>query len=591
MSNLNTKKDATTPSAMNQNIVNNIKYVVVMMMENRSFDHILGAFPGVNGIDTSNPYYNLSNPAVNSGTQYQQNPVNVDSQPQPPPTLPQFDPYHCFGAMMTEVYGPLCTGYLSSAGGAITGYIDGVAQPLNPATDPYYPNQTMCGYYSTNGPEQKYNGAMSYFEYLPPGTSGRLNVLHTLAENFVVCDNWFCDTPSETFPNRFFVHAATNMGYNDDNNAPSATSETDLWGANTLYAQLDQIIGPVPGQPVPNWYVYGWPGGTYNNEKLNAAQFDSDWFEYCHQAPKSQYNRDISNFTADVAAGMLPFYSFLMPSLNFPQSGDVGNSMHPNCDVRLGENYIAQVYNALRNSNIWNNTLLIITFDENGGIYDHETPWAPATPPDSITYPVDANGNPASNPLFDYSVLGPRIPAILVSPWLANPNGSNKPFTASDAQVDSTQYQNTTIPRFVQDLCEAQNNGNSSIGGYFLTQRDLNANSIANSPFWLTKPSPGPQITVPAYTGNDMYGNPIAPWGTCRMIDPNCTPTNLLEMKPTETAMHFARGYLYYYPGHPDSGKPLTREFKTNLELLQYMDERKKAARNYALQGKPALSR
>jgi hypothetical protein len=76
-------------------------------------------------------------------------------------------------------------------------------------------------------------------------------------------------------------------------------------------------------------------------------------------------------------------------------------------------------------------------------------------------------------------------------------------------------------------------------------------------------------------------------------VDPEdlCPPSNMLEMKPSETAMHFARGYLYFYPGHPDSGKPLTKEFKTNMELLEYMDERKEAARKYALQGKPALSR
>ena len=584
MSNPNTKTNATGAPAMNPNIVNNIQHVVVLMMENRSFDHILGAFPGVNGIDTSNPYYNLADPSDNTGTQYQQNSVNVLSQR-------QFGAAHLFPYQMTEVYGPACTGYLKAAGGAITGYSKGQPVPLS-AT--YNPTQTMCGYYSTNGPDLG-NSSMSYFEYLSAGTPGRLNVLHTLAENFVVCDNWFCDTPTETFPNRFFVHAATNKGYNDDNGYPSATFETTLWNALTLYAQLDLINAPEPRQPVPNWYFYGWAGGNYNGQPYSAAQFDSDWFEYCTNAPPSQYNRDISQFADDVAAGNLPFYSFLMPSLNFPLDGPNGNSMHPDGDVRLGENYIAQVYNALVNSNIWNNTLLIITFDENGGIYDHETPpaGATATPPDLYTYPVDANGNSEPQPLFDYSVLGPRIPAILVSPWLANPNGSNQPFTESDAQVDSTQYQNTTIPRFVQDLFEAQSNGNTKIGSYSLTQRDLNANSIANSPFWLTELSPDPEYPtyIAPYTGTDINDYYIAPWGTCLVTESNCPPSGMMEKKPSETVMHFVRGYLYFYPGHPDSAKPLTKEFNTNLELLKYMDERKEAARKYALQGKGARPR
>jgi len=451
----------------------------------------------------------------------------------------------------------------------------------------------MCGYYSTNG-EDLSNSSMSYFEYLQAGTPGRLNVLHTLAENFVVCDNWFCDTPSETFPNRFFVHAATNKGYNDDNGNPSATYETSLWNAPTLYEHLDAIN---PGEI--NWAFYGWAGGYYydpitkRKRYYQSAQFDSDWFAYCNQPEVAgQFNRNIANFTTDIANGNLPFYSFLMPSLNFPFDGPDGNSMHPDGDVRLGENYIAQVYNALRNSDIWNKTLLIITFDENGGIFDHVTP-LPATPPDTITFPVDSNGNPSQEPFFDYSVLGPRLPAILVSPWLANPNGSNQPFTASDAQVDSTQYQNTTIPRFVQDLFEARNNGNSSIGGYSLTRRDASANSIAASPFWLNEASAACPTMIDTYTGTDINGYYIAPWGTCLSVDPEdlCPPSNMLEMKPSETAMHFARGYLYFYPGHPDSGKPLTKEFKTNMELLEYMDERKEAARKYALQGKPALSR
>ena len=561
---------------MNPTIVNNIKHVVVMMMENRSFDHILGAIPGVSGV-LGNTYSNLPNPAEPANDhnvlQYPA-PITVNCQP-------QFDPDHGFGGMMTEIFGPAATAYMSPQG-ALTGY-DDANRPI-PVNEAYGPTQTMCGYYSTNANQDSSQGtnAMTYFEYLPAGTTGRLNVLHTLAENFVVCDNWFCDTPSETFPNRFFVHAGTNMGFNDDNNDPSKNSEADLWNALTIYEQLDaiyaQLNGSNPGQA--NWAVYGWPGGIYDGFHYNSAQYDSDWFAYCNQKPfASQFNRDIANFRDDVTNGELPFYSFLMPSLNFPAAGDVGNSMHPSGDVRLGENYIAQVYNTLRNSAIWNNTLLIITFDENGGIYDHVTPPA-AVPPDGFQY----YGQGETNPSFDYSLLGPRIPAILVSPWLANVNGFSSGF-----QVDGTKYQNSSIPRFVLDLFEAQNNGNASIGDYTLTARDASANSVTSSSFWLTEASTECPTEITIYT--EINNNPIPPWGTCLSTASDCSPTGMLDAKPTEAALNFAKSSLFFYPGHADSGKPLTKEFQTNLELLKYMDERKEATRKHAQRGKPAPPR
>ncbi len=116
--------------------------------------------------------------------------------------------------------------------------------------------------------------------------------------------------------------------------------------------------------------------------------------------------------------------------------------MHPPSDVRYGENYLAAVYNSLFGQlqdkatgqwhyvcPDWDKTLLIVTFDENGAIYDHAVP--PVTQsPDGI----DANGYN-----FDFTSLGPRIPALLISPWLG-------------AGVDHTQYQNTSILRCIQDM-------------------------------------------------------------------------------------------------------------------------------------------
>jgi len=125
-----------------------------------------------------------------------------------------------------------------------------------------------------------------------------------------------------------------------------------------------------------------------------------------------------------------------------------------------GENYLAAIYNALIASPTWDKTLLIVTFDENGGIYDHLRPPLTAPPvPGKIAH-GDYHGIHAE---FDFSLLGPRIPAILISPWL-------KP------GVDHTQYQNTSILRLLEDLMAAQDSQ-----PLFLTRRDQNAKSIAEA--------------------------------------------------------------------------------------------------------------
>jgi phospholipase C len=519
-------------AAMNPNIVNNIKHVVVVVMENRSFDHIYGDFPEVNGINPLNP--NLQAINVANQSQYFCNPG------------------HDFLSMMSDIFGTGCTGYVS--GQPLQGVAPSIPTPIVPA-----PTANMSGFEHTHGTKN----VMSYFQYLPQGNPGRLNVLHSLAENYVVCDNWFCDTPSCTTSNRFFVHAATNRGYNDYNPAtPTSDNTTTMFGANNIYQQLDRIN---PGSI--NWAHYGWPQASY----------DSELFGYCYNFP-NQFAKNISDFSSDVASGNLPFYTFINPSLNNPGYPLVGNSMHPSSDIRLGENLIAQVYNTLvAHSDIWENTLLIITFDENGGFYDHVPP--PSTvSPDGINYcpssPDSASSTEGYPAYFDYSILGPRVPALLISPWLANPNVSKNTF-----QVDSSQYQNTSIPRFLQDLLQAQVNGNNQIGSYSLNSRDAIAQSFANSPHWQSSSQLSPIIITPYSTPIPAWGTPFQPNGN------NWPPSNPGEYltKPNESVLDFTREYMFFYPGHADSGKPLTQEFKTNLELATYIRERKQAARNYAL--------
>ncbi len=97
-------------------------------------------------------------------------------------------------------------------------------------------------------------------------------------------------------------------------------------------------------------------------------------------------------------------YTFLEPSWDA-----TGNSQHPNYNVALGEQLIHDVYYALRNGPAWNQTLLIVTYDEHGGCYDHVPPPSGAVPPDNS---VGEYG-------FDFKRFGPRVPTVLVSPLIA----------------------------------------------------------------------------------------------------------------------------------------------------------------------------
>jgi phospholipase C len=110
------------------------------------------------------------------------------------------------------------------------------------------------------------------------------------------------------------------------------------------------------------------------------------------------------DFRAAAAAGTLPAFTFLEPSW-----ASTGNSQHPNYDVALGEQLIHDVYEALRAGPGWNQTLLVLTYDEHGGCYDHVSPPWGATPPD----------NTAGEFGFAFDRFGARVPAVLISPLIA----------------------------------------------------------------------------------------------------------------------------------------------------------------------------
>lgn len=504
---------------MNPLIKEKIKHVVVLMFENRSFDHLLGAMPEVNGLfdeqGLKQDVYNLCDPLKPPG------PDNLKQLPFPiTPGISERtyirNPNHSFAGVMADLYGP----------GTI-GVIRGEA--LHPPCKTY--PATNSGFIHTNyvqagppGYPEQYS-VMAYFEW------ESMQVFHRLAKEFVVCDNWFCDFPGHTNPNRAFMHCATTGHMLMDCNTSDVFEPT-------IFERLESMD--------KDWKMY-MPAATdiADTAFLNNLVNSKKWPAH----PDNCTDVLLSQFCTDVQLGQLPFYSFICPWKFCGQDP----SMHPASPVEAGENLLAGVYLVLRNSSLWENTLLIVNFDENGGLYDHVRPPA-VTPP----YPGEncEMVSEGSRPyLFDYSTLGPRIPVLLISPWL------NK-------GIDSTRLQNTSILRFLFDLASG------FTAPSYLTERDLNASSVAlalENHFRSTAREDCPEALP-------VYENFVFHDGICNTINPT-EPE--LQSAPADYIVEIAMEYVVGLPGHPDSNKIVQKQFATTRDLLAYLQERKEAARVY----------
>jgi len=296
-----------------------IEHVVVLMLENRSFDSMLGRLyedrADFNGIPKNaiNTWHDKPYPAWTSPM-----PLSTDSARIPTP-----DPNELFPDMTEQIFG---VGKPRRAPGAMGGFVANYAK-----TTTHRPGDVMHGF----TPEQ-------------------LPVLSTLAKSFGVCDDWYASAPCQTWPNRFFLHTGTAGGY--VNNEPYHFPYT----MNTVFNLLADANR--------TW-------GIYYHDIPQAATLSRIWLDL----PTHLHRYD--DFVADARAGKLPNYSFIEPQyFSEPLSRAMPNDQHPPHDVRYGERLIARTYDALRSGPGWKKTLFVILYDEHGGIYDHQPP-PRATPP------------------------------------------------------------------------------------------------------------------------------------------------------------------------------------------------------------------
>jgi phospholipase C len=215
----------------------------------------------------------------------------------------------------------------------------------------------------------------------------RIPVLTTLAEEFAVCDRWFSSVPGPTLPNRAYAHGATSNGRVDMNPLSYAR-------INTLYEYLDQFN--------VSSKVYCFDGNTL-----------AIVFPFVHK-DGDKFLGSFEDFLDDCHNDDLPTYAFIEPRYN--NSVDDATHMaffasdqHPDNSVHHGEEFIAQVYQAIRSSDAWESTLFVIVYDEHGGLYDH------VPPPSGVPNPDNKNDLPSG---FDFTRLGVRVPAVLISPFI-----------------------------------------------------------------------------------------------------------------------------------------------------------------------------
>lgn len=395
---------------------NQIQHVFVLMLENRSFDHLLG-FSGITGTDaeTKQPtkINGLTGKEFNTylGINY---PVK-----QPADFLMPVDPGHEFLDALEQ----LCGHNATYTGGA----------PYPPINNSGF----VTNYVTTKTPHEGHPPD-NFGEVMKCYSPAQLPVLNALAKEFALCDNWFSSVPGPTWPNRFFVHAASSGGLD---HSPT-TKEITSWEASHGFAFEH---GTIFDRLNKSWRLYR--GENFLTDIFpNAAALKG--IEFYDALP-------FHRFATDLASPNYPRYTFIEPSygniLNNTYKG--GTSQHPLDDVTSGERLIKQTYEALRKSPLWNNSLLIITWDEHGGFYDHVPPPKAVTPGDKTVTPGNLNQYG-----FSFDQYGVRVPALIISPFIPK------------NIIDHRLYDHSSVPATIEKLFSLAP----------LTKRDAQANNVTS---------------------------------------------------------------------------------------------------------------
>ena len=391
-----------------------VKHVVYYMLENRSFDHVCGWLyendpESINFIGDSRPFDGASTDMFNIGADGKPVYLSKYEDGRAPgdfnlAALEQ-DPYHDISDVMRQLFYEDLDGY----------------------TDQSPPN--MGGFVWNNGT----NEVMRTF------SPEQLPVLAGLAKAFGVSDEWFCSMPTGTTVNRAI--SLTGSALKELNNFQNG-SDYEYWPKSSHRPSIWKTLW---SNGISDWKMFHsieWLNFVYSYQLFlqgqipavdaNVAPYLKAWPDdnkSPDQKATSKYLGSITQFLEQAKSGELPAFSFIEP-IWIANEGTT--SYHQGGDLVPGEVALNEIYDALRSGPNWDDTVLVITFDEHGGIYDHVAPPRAANP-----WPNDVEDG------FKYDLMGPRVPTIVVSPLVKE----NTVFRAGGA----TPYDSTSILATVLD--------------------------------------------------------------------------------------------------------------------------------------------
>ncbi|HZU85568.1 MAG TPA: alkaline phosphatase family protein [Polyangiaceae bacterium] len=380
-----------------------IDTVFVLVLENRSFDHLFG-FSGLSGVDAATGEHT----AIDGLTGTESNTFQGKGYPvvRGADWAMPADPAHEFPDTLDQLCGP------------------GVRY-----VPPYPPIHNSGFVDSYDHVDSRLPGEiMKCFD-----TPRQLPVLHALAEEYAICDHWHASMPGPTWPNRMFVHAATSGGLD---HSPS-TSDIVLWETLDGFSfKNGSIFDALKRHHVP-FHLYS------GDEFPMVAALKGIDLGDVHR---------IDDLVHDLRTKR-PFpyrYVFIEPSYEILRDYRGSTSMHPLADVRDGERLVKTVYEAVRASEAWPRSLLVVTWDEHGGFYDHVAP--PAAVPPGDTAPRSKHNQYH----FTFAQYGVRVPALVISPLVRK------------GTVDHRVYDHASIPATLEAL----------FGMTPLSDRDKHARSL-----------------------------------------------------------------------------------------------------------------
>jgi phospholipase C len=344
------------------NQLNQIDHIVVLMLENRSFDHMLGYLSLEGGRQDVD---GLTGNEVNFHDEQE---FRVQRMSSP---IMNGDPCHEWDCVKEQLD--------NDNGGFVSSYAKHVA----------------------SHPEF----VMNYFN------AADLPVYDHLAREFTICDRWFCSIPGPTQPNRAYALAGTSEGIKN-NFSPKELALNGGWNALTIFEQLPKDV---------SWRCY--------SHDISGLRF----FKKFKKSLVPEIDK-IDKFFEAAREGALPNVSWIDPDFGMAIYPGPPNDDHPPHDVRHAQNLVSAVYNALLTAGnaLWMKTLLVVTYDEHGGFYDHVSP--------RQFKPADTNGE-------DFRQYGPRVPAFIVSPWAVRQRAYGS--QSHDLEPGQVVFDHTSILRTI----------------------------------------------------------------------------------------------------------------------------------------------